>query len=271
MQLGLSGLEAEAYMAVLTEPESTGYRVSQILGKAAPNTYKALNSLVTKGAVIADDGGRSRTFSAIPVHELVTQMSIRLRMLGDQIEKSLENLKKPESDEGVYSLTTVHQVLARAKDMIANAKFTIVVDADPGPMRELKEDFRTAAARGVKVLLHGRTEMDIPGCEIISSCTEGWFGDMLILVVDSQQYLISFMSNGMRTLIHATWSRNFIAPCIHRGYMVKALFYRISMMIGGGDHTLDEIRKELIRLWNEWGYQDAGKEALAELLKTSAE
>ena len=66
MEFGLSGLEADAYPAVLSEPDSTGYRISQVIGKPAPNTYKALDSLVNKGVILADEGSRSRTFTAIP-------------------------------------------------------------------------------------------------------------------------------------------------------------------------------------------------------------
>ncbi len=267
MELGLSGLEAEAYLAVLTEPDSTGYRISQVLGKPAPNTYKALDSLVNKSAILADEGSRSRTFTAIPVREQVIQRSRRLDMLADEIEQGLEKIHKPRSVEGVYKLSTVHQVMARAERMIENARDTLVADADNLPLKKLSDSFLSAAERGVRVLLHGREAMNMPGCEFISSVTEGWQGDMLVLIADSSEYLIAFMSEDMRSLIQGVWSRNFIAPCIYRGYMIKALFYRISMMIGEDGNSLKEIRTELLRLWDRWGYSDSGKEALEQVLR----
>ncbi|MCD4701479.1 MAG: hypothetical protein K8S24_06445 [Candidatus Aegiribacteria sp.] len=267
MKLGLSGLEAEAYLTVLAEPDSTGYRISQVLGKPAPNTYKALDSLVIKGAILADEGSRSRTFTAVPVREQVIQRSRRLEMLADEIEKGLERTQKPRSEEGVYKLSTVHQVLARAQEMIENARETIIVDADNQPIDHLSGYFRAAAERGVSVLLHGREPMSIHGCEFISSVTEGWEGDLLVLITDKMEYLVSFMSGDMRSLINGVWSRNFIAPCMYRGYMIKTLFYRISMMMGEEKYSLDDIRAELLRLWTRWGYSDSGKDALMNVLR----
>ena len=194
-------------------------------------------------------------------------MNHRLQTLARDIEKGLENMHQPKSGEGVYRLNTVHQVIARAKEMIAEANISIVADSDPEPVKELLDDFVTAAGRGVKVLLHGREEIEVNGCEVVTSVTEGWPGNLLVLLVDGSQYMFSFFTSDMRSISHAVWSRDaFIAACFFRSYMVKALFYRISMMIGEGQHTLDEIRLELLRLWNDWGYGNPGKEALEKLL-----
>ncbi len=266
MELGLSGLEAEAYLAVIAESDSTGYRISQVLGKPAPNIYKALDSLVIKGAILADEGSRSRTFTAVPVREQIVQRSHRLEELADEIEKGLERIQKPRSEEGVYKLSTVHQVMARAAEMIENACNTIITDADNRPMQQLSGYFQAAAERGVRVLLHGRDVLSIPGCDFISSVTEGFQGDMLILITDKREYLIAFMSNDMKSLNDGVWSRNIISRCLYRSYMVKALFYRISMMMGEDRYSLDDIKSELLRLWDRWGYSGPGKEALASTL-----
>lgn len=267
MEFGFSGLEAEAYLAVLAEPDSTGYRISQVLGKPAPNIYKALDSLVSKGAVLADEGGKSRTFTAVPVREQVGKRTRHLEELASDIENDLDRMRKPLSEEGVYKLTSVHQVLAKAEEMIDNAAETLVTDADDKPMARLSDHFRRASARGVHVLLHGRSRMDIRGCEFIGSVTEGWKGDMLVLVKDSTEYLVAFMSGDMRSLIQGVWSRNFIAPCLYRSYMVKALFYRVAMMMGDGKSTLGDLQAELLRLWKKWGYVGPGREALISVLE----
>jgi len=267
MEFGLSGLEAEVYLAVLGEPDSTGYRISQVLGKPAPNIYKALDSLVTKSAVLADEGSRSRTFTAVPIREQIIQRSRRLDELGMDIEMGLKNIYRPDSEEGIYKLNSVHQVIAKAQEMINQSFDSIVADADNGPMMKLAEHFQASAERGVKVLLHGRDPIDIPGCEFISSVTEGWKGDMLVLITDSREYLIAFMSRGMKTPINGIWSRNFISPCLYRGYMIKALFYKVVMMMGNEDTSLNDIRIELLRLWEQWGYDDPGKEALKKVLR----
>lgn len=266
MKLGLSGLEAEVYLAVLSEPGITGYRVSQILGKAAPNTYKALNSLVVKGALLSDNGNRSRTYSAVAVRELTAQMTRKLSILTDDIEIEIGKLHTPVTDEGVYDLTSIDQVIAKSRKIISEARDSIIVDADYNPIIELASDLEEAASRGVHVLIHGRKPMQLKGCEFISSITEEWEGNLLVLAADGKEYLISFMSNDMRTLLRAVWSNNFIAPCIYRGYMIKAVFYKISMMLGSRDTSIDEIRNEILRLWEIWGYGESDKGAFVSML-----
>jgi hypothetical protein len=195
-------------------------------------------------------------------------MNHRLKTIGDEIEKGLQTIHKPHPEQGVYKLNSIHQVFTRARGMLSEARLSVVVDADTETIEELREDFEATAARGIKVLLHGRKPMEVEGCEVISSVTEGWSGQLLVVLVDGAQYLIALMSRDLRSLVQAIWSRNqFIAACIYRGYMVKALFYRISMMIGEDKHSLEEIRAELNRLWDTWGYGDPGKEALQKLLR----
>ncbi len=57
-ELGFSGAEAAVYVALLQEPKATGYRIARLAGKPVPNTYKALDALHKKGAIIVDETGR---------------------------------------------------------------------------------------------------------------------------------------------------------------------------------------------------------------------
>ena len=56
MALGFTGLEAEIYAFLLGQSSVTGYRVAQALGKPAANTYKAIESLERKEAVLIGYG-----------------------------------------------------------------------------------------------------------------------------------------------------------------------------------------------------------------------
>ena len=251
-ELGLTGLEAEVYLTVLEESGSTGYRISQVLGKAAPNTYKALNSLVVKGAVLLDEGEGSKTYTAVSVIELAEQQRRNSASLAEEIGKILESRYKRTKQSGLYSLTSVPQVFARAEVMIQEAKVSIVMDADVNPVKELAGILENAAARGVKVLIRGREPLSIPGCEYISSIREGWTGDMMVLIVDSAEYLISFMTPGMNALAKAVWSSNFVASCLHRSYLGKAMFYRMAMLLSKPDITVDELRAQMKDMWEGW-------------------
>ena len=57
---GFSDLEANAYINLLQEPGITGYRVAKNLGKPVANTYKALDSLIKKGLIIAEENDKNK-------------------------------------------------------------------------------------------------------------------------------------------------------------------------------------------------------------------
>ena len=52
VNMGFTALEAEIYTFIVGEPGVTGYRVAQAIGKPAANTYKSLESLGRKGALV---------------------------------------------------------------------------------------------------------------------------------------------------------------------------------------------------------------------------
>ena len=55
-ELGFTETEALAYAGLVPISPATGYRVAQAIGKPAANTYKALESLEAKGAVLVESG-----------------------------------------------------------------------------------------------------------------------------------------------------------------------------------------------------------------------
>ena len=57
VEFGFTDLEAEIYLFLLGSSPTTGYRVAKGIRKPAANTYKALQTLATKGAILVEDGG----------------------------------------------------------------------------------------------------------------------------------------------------------------------------------------------------------------------
>ena len=65
--IGFSGLEIDVYLALLEQPNASGYQVAQKIGKLVGSTYKALDSLRAKGAVVANETARPTTFVALSI------------------------------------------------------------------------------------------------------------------------------------------------------------------------------------------------------------
>lgn len=256
-------------MALVREPGSTGYKVAKTLGKPVPNTYKILETLEARGAVLLDNSGKSRLYSALPIRDYINQQVYSLKYTGEKLDKELQNMSAAPPEEGVYRLANINQVYAKASAMIDSAKSNLLVDADTLPMGRLRESIEAAASRGVTVLLHCHDgESTFNGCDIIRSCKLDWPGDWLVVLVDGVEYLISVLAEDEEYVHQAVWSKNpFIAPCIYQGYLNKAMLYRITMMFGGNP-DIKIIKAELDRLWSTYGVDDPGTVALMKLLKS---
>src|SRR6185369_9415584 len=67
---GFTELESAAYTFLLRESPATGYRVAQGIGRAVANTYKAIESLRLKGAVMIEQA-EGKLIRAVPPDELL--------------------------------------------------------------------------------------------------------------------------------------------------------------------------------------------------------
>ena len=144
--LGFSKLEAAIYTYLLQQPPTTGYGIAQALGKPIANTYKGINSLQAKGAVIVDES-QTRLCRAVPPTEIFSQMQHALKQHCDQATELLIKLKTTSDDTRVYRLHTWEQVMERARQMIARAEQVVIVSAFPEPLKEIRAELENAGAR----------------------------------------------------------------------------------------------------------------------------
>src|SRR5262249_32400165 len=107
--IGFTALEAEVYGALARGGASTGYRVARMLGKPAANTYKAIESLHVKGAVLVDDS-KARVVRAVPPRELMRLVGRDLDTRKKQVADALADLPVPDADRRSYELGTRAQV-----------------------------------------------------------------------------------------------------------------------------------------------------------------
>ena len=147
--MGLTSLEAEVYGHLLLESPATGYRVAQAIGKPAANTYKALESLARKGAVLVDDGA-NRLCRAVPSDEWLSQLERQFQANKKQAAEALAGLSTTAYDDRIYQLTSRTQVLERCRAMLERCKHVAVMDIFPGLVADLRDAMESAAARGVE-------------------------------------------------------------------------------------------------------------------------
>ena len=257
-EVGFSGLEADVYVALLQEPGVTGYRVSRLVGKPAPNTYKALDSLRVKGAVVVDESSGSRTYSALPIGDYLNGLKRSLESRHEAIEKELQGTAASLVEGGIYKLTAVEQVYARARAMIESAKSVILLDVFPSPLTELEADVRRAARRGVSVFIKAYAAVECRGCDVIApeagatADLKYWNGDWLNIVIDCREYLLSFLKPEGAGVHEAVWSRNaYMAVLTYNGILHELLLTRVGQMMRA-DKTRDEIRRHVRELGKKY-------------------
>lgn len=250
VNLGFTGLEAEVYTFLLQESPATGYRVAQAIGKPVANTYKAIESLQRKGALLVDEGG-SRQCVAVPSDELLRVMEQAFQDRRRQATEALAGLGGRGADTRVYQLTSPDQVLERARAMLRRCEQTVLLDLFPGPFSALEADINKAVAADKTVALQVYEPKTIPGAMVVQNPTaEGildrYPGQWLIVNLDGAEVLLAFFSRDMGSVLQAVWSGSAFLSHLHHSGMASEL-----IMIGmlSNEEALAEASDWRERAW----------------------
>jgi sugar-specific transcriptional regulator TrmB len=208
--LGFTELEAEIYVALLEDPPATGYRVAQSIGRPVANTYKAIESLQNKGAVLIDEGA-SRLCRAVPAEELLGQLERSFQRRRQEAANALASVRAAPEDDRVYQLQTAEQVFERCRRMLEECEHVAILDVFPKALEELRDAVEAAARRGVRVVIKAYEPASIDGAEVAVHpqgriSLRRWPGQWLNVVTDGREHLLAFLTADLRGLHQAVWS-----------------------------------------------------------------
>ncbi len=230
-QLGFTNLEAEIYAFLVGESPATGYRIAQAIGKPAANTYKAIQTLERKGAVVVEDGV-SRQCRAVPVDELLGRISREFQTHRDLASRALKELGQPKADDRVYQIRSLEGLTQRLRQMIVDSK-EIVLASVPAPvLKEVRAEVLEAAARGVDIVIRSDSEDELPGVESVAreSMVEAPWQELQV-VVDGDQHLVAFLTREGE-LEKAVWSgSSFLSLIHHRGLAAELNLQQVASKI----------------------------------------
>jgi len=196
--LGFTQLEAEIYVFLLTSEPATGYKIAKSLGRTNANTYKAIDSLQAKGALLVSEA-ENRVCRAVPVNELLAQLKRRFEQLHEGASEAARGLHAPAADDRIYHLKTRSQVLERAHEMLASSKHVVAADLFPSTALAIRESLIAAAARGVRITTKTYEPIDLGDTEVVLrrkgwEITEATVTDTLVLNVDGRESMTAMMS-----------------------------------------------------------------------------
>jgi len=210
VDLGFTRLEAEAYAWLVQHSPATGYKVAKGINKPTANTYKAIESLQEKGAVMSEQGD-NKLCRAVPPEELLDRLAQNFANLRRKAADHLTRLAPSADDDGVYQIQSVDQVRQKLENMIDQAEQLIVLDLFPEAVTWLRDSLLRAARKNVRVALKTYEPTIIEGVDSVfdqrgNDLKKLWPGVVANAAVDGRQCLLSLLSPGGEDVIQAVWS-----------------------------------------------------------------
>jgi sugar-specific transcriptional regulator TrmB len=197
VKLGFSEYEAKAYIALLGKNPVSGYELAKQSGVPRSMIYEVAGKLVSRGAAMTLRSGSVTRYAPVPAAEFLDQIQQEHENLVQDLKTELTSLAEapiPDLDY-VWNIDGAENVLARAVEMIDQAREQIYLALLPVSFDPLRSALQRAVARGVRTVLYTTEELDLPGGEVavahVSQETLGQARGLgIILVIDAAEVLI---------------------------------------------------------------------------------
>ncbi len=148
--MGLTVYEAKAYLTLLQKHPSHGHEISRRSGVPGPKIYETLGRMVQKGlvAVLNTD---PQMYSPLPYREFLTRKSNEFQVTEGLLAANLEKISMPAVDITLWQLTDHDVLITKARDLIDDAKNTVLTSLWPPQGRLLEASLAAARDRGVAI------------------------------------------------------------------------------------------------------------------------
>ena len=246
VKIGFSEYEAKAYVALLRESPVTGYQLSKCSGVPRSMIYEVLGKLTVRGAAMTLRKGDSTQYAPVPADEFLDHLHREHEELTSSLKDDLVTLASPTDLEYVWNIEGHENIMAKAREMIGQAKTRIYLALVPTTCQALQPALEQAIGRGVRVVLYTTSALDLPGGRVIvahvSQETLGQARGLgLVLVIDGEEVLIGewLTANQAR----ASWTNSPLLVFIAEHHLRTDLYLpRILALLG--DRALDLIQEE---------------------------
>ncbi|MFZ4508827.1 MAG: TrmB family transcriptional regulator [Fimbriimonas sp.] len=249
--LGFTALEAQIYAFLLGESPATGYRIAQAIGKPAANTYKALQTLEQKGAVVLD-AEDSKQCSPVPLDELMGRLAREFAARRTLAETALRQVEPRAKEDRMVILKSPEAVFAKATSLLDSAESVVLGIWVGLPSKHLLDCIDGAVARGVQVSLV-TSELALPN-QMDVAAWDGAGRAQLILVADIQEVLQASFSPDGSLRNGFSISSHPLAELQHQAIAARHCLQNLAVRIEEGAGT-----KRLTRVLHSERSLEAGK------------
>lgn len=150
--IGFSDYEAKAYVALVLSPNSTAYEISKAATIPKANCYTVLENLRKKGAVQAVSENPVK-YVAVDPSKYFNQVAVSTQLRCEKLQDSLSRIAVLPQEELVWSLNDKNSVQIQIGKIIDSATDHLWIKASDSTLAPHIESLRSAAARGVQVLI----------------------------------------------------------------------------------------------------------------------
>lgn len=203
-KIGLSKYEAEAYVTLLTQGALTGYELGKRSQVPLSRSYEILERLTQKHLALVQPGEPPR-YAAEEPRLLFEQVRSEMAATLDALNASLDTLIRPAYSGEFWVVRGHEHILARALDMIAQARETLVITIpsnDDAPTLEGALD-----------------EARQRGCRIERLAVQNGGKGVLLLLVDTREALVGLLTPDEHS--QAVVSSNAALVTLLRGYAAQ--------------------------------------------------
>jgi sugar-specific transcriptional regulator TrmB len=246
VKLGFSEYEAKAYVALLRESPSTGYQLSKLSGVPRSMIYEVLNKLTARGAAMTVRRGDSTQYAPVPAGEFLDQLLSEQEELVVSLKEDVAHLISAPDLEYVWNIEGHENILAKAEEMIDQARERIYLALLPVTFPDLRPVLAEAIGRGVRVVLYTVAPLDLPGGLVVVApiskealSQAGGLG--LILVIDGEEVLIGEWLTA--TQARASWTSSPLLVFIAEHHL-RTDPYLPQVLALLGDQALELIQEE---------------------------
>lgn len=235
---GFTALESDIYIFLLRESPATGYRIAQGINKPAANTYKAIQTLQSKGAILVEEGA-NRTCRAVPLAELMNRLQKDFESRRKDLEKQLKSIRQPAEDDRIYILRSRDQILSRVREMLSTAKTTALLKLPTFAVHAIEGDLEKCAEGGVQVSVLTSAPLAIEGVDVTNVSLEK--NDAVCVVTDASKTMAgSILQEGDCEVV---WTQSATLATIHfTGLSAEITLAHIAGMLAS-----DEKRSRMVK------------------------
>lgn len=233
-KIGFTENEAKVYIALLQNPNSSGYEVSKVSGVARAKVYEVLDSLIKKGVAFQDKQDNKSHFKPLQPNMLLDNY---LREASKAVSKLEKSLQQQNTDED-YSLTTIKgykNVWNIISQLIKSSKTRLLISGFPRDLEKLEDLIVQAEKRDVlhHILSYGTVQSSKfnyfkHSVSPLQYLQVAALGRWLAIVIDQNEVVIAQIISEDNTI--AFWTKN------------PAIIFSISGWITH-DITLHELEK----------------------------